>query len=365
MQQIPVAWVNPHTRLILGAGAYIQPEVLAREIELVERLTGRSLRDRLIIDHNAGYHDPEYAAESKQVNRHHLIGATGKGCAEAIVHKIKERNLGYRLFRDTEAAEALAGHFTFDDTRSLLVDVYHDGEKIQLEGTQGELLDFHFGPYPYTTSRQTIAAAWVAEAGLSPALKYEVILVARTHPIRVAGNSGPMPYEISWPMLANSINRKRRAAGLGALVDDTALTRWGRALVRVAQDYSLPLHLSPDGVGWGSMEERTKYRQFLSEGAKEAFKVVGPSTERELRKLFEVTTVTKKLRRIALLDREGLRATVRAESPAFIALTFLNYEFPEGYSTRAEEWIKDLETSVGAKIGLVNVGPQPRDIFAR
>jgi len=61
-----------------------------------------------------------------------------------------------------------------------------------IEGTQGFGLSLlHAADYPYVTSRDTTAAAFVSEAGLSPLDVDDIVLVLRAFPIRVGGNSGP------------------------------------------------------------------------------------------------------------------------------------------------------------------------------
>jgi adenylosuccinate synthase len=56
--------------------------------------------------------------------------------------------------------------------------------------------------YPKTTSRDTNAAAFISEVGLSPLLVSEVVLVFRTFPIRVAGTqAGPLKDEFTWEQL--------------------------------------------------------------------------------------------------------------------------------------------------------------------
>src|SRR5207248_11574743 len=53
--------------------------------------------------------------------------------------------------------------------------------------------------FPRTTSKDTSAAQFVMESGLSPLLVDEIVMVVRTFPIRVAGNqSGDLRNEISW-----------------------------------------------------------------------------------------------------------------------------------------------------------------------
>ena len=77
------------------------------------------------------------------------------------------------------------------------------GKKVLIEGTQGSGLSLYHSPsYPKATSRDTNAASFVSEVGLSPRLISEVVLVLRTYPIRVAGQqAGPLNGEISWEQL--------------------------------------------------------------------------------------------------------------------------------------------------------------------
>jgi adenylosuccinate synthase len=68
-----------------------------------------------------------------------------------------------------------------------------------VEGTQGFGLSLLHGPhYPHVTSRDTTASGFASEVGLPPAMIKHVIMVIRTFPIRVGGDSGPMANEISW-----------------------------------------------------------------------------------------------------------------------------------------------------------------------
>ena len=74
-----------------------------------------------------------------------------------------------------------------------------DDKPILLEGTQGAVLSLHHGYRGKTTSRDTNASNWCADAGISPFAVRDVYGVTRTFPIRVAGNSGPMSgQEITW-----------------------------------------------------------------------------------------------------------------------------------------------------------------------
>jgi adenylosuccinate synthase len=73
-----------------------------------------------------------------------------------------------------------------------------------VEGTQGFGLSLlHSVDYPYVTSRDTTAAAFISEAGLSPLDVDQIVLVLRAFPIRVAGNSGRLPNEIDWETITH------------------------------------------------------------------------------------------------------------------------------------------------------------------
>lgn len=344
--QLPTAVVLPSVRVVLGPGAYLHEDTLHAEAEVA------GCADRLYIDYNCGVHLDDYAAESKADGRTLRIGATGKGCAEAIIHKIADRGRGTSLlFRDLHHSRY--AHLAQHDTAALLNDAYDRGEPILLEGTQGSLLDFHCGPYPFVTSRQTTAAAWVTEAGLSPALSYEVVLVVRTYPIRVAGNSGPMPNEIDWPTLARRINVRLTDHGREPLVCEDAITDYELALKKLAADWRYQGRSDVEIALYGSTE--------VLGGLPE-------SAQQELAKLFETTTVTKRLRRIAEIDVEQLRLTVRKERPAYIALTFLNYIFPELAGARelhaeAIAYLEDLQQRIGCWIRYTSVGPSSDDLL--
>jgi adenylosuccinate synthase len=74
---------------------------------------------------------------------------------------------------------------------------------VVVEGTQGFGLSLLQGGYwPKATSRDTTAAGFLAEAGLSPRDVDDVTMVIRCHPIRVAGDSGPLTGETAWESIA-------------------------------------------------------------------------------------------------------------------------------------------------------------------
>jgi len=106
------------------------------------------------------------------------------------------------------------------------------------------------GPhYPNVTSRDTTASGFAMEVGLSPRQVDDIIMVVRTFPIRVGGNSGKLEDEISWDEI-------RRLSGAPEVqVEFTSVTRTVRrvgrfnlAAVMTACRYNRPTTLALMGL---------------------------------------------------------------------------------------------------------------------
>ena len=368
LQQLPVGFVRPDTTLVLGAGALIDPEILDREVALLSEVTGSDIKARLLIDRRAGLHVRAHQERSKASGRHHAIGATGKGCSEALIDRIRNRGTeAALLFGDSPYAR----DYETCDTERYLNHRWDEGARILLEGTQGQLLDLYLGPYPYTTHKQTGPAQWMLEAGLSPSLPNRVISVVRTFPIRVAGNSGPLPMETTWPHLAHAINARRESFGhLGPIVADWAIREFESAVKNVAEEFLMPTYSNGlDQHLWTPLE-RKEYAVALSELNKKALSTLSDRVIGELRKLFEMTTVTKKLRRVANLSHHDLMDSCRQARPSALAITFMNYVFPEFWFERPNvlsdemyTYIRDIEAATRVPVRFVSFGPADEHVI--
>lgn len=207
-QVIPVGWTNPNAILIIGRGMYVDLEQLEKELQDILFYDPTIIR-RLKIDANAGildrvFHDMEGGVDGEM---HQRIGSTGEGVGSARIHRIHRDPETFRLAASVERGECRGSGWDFcdlvyHDTIGLMHDLRYGG--ILLEGTQGSALSMVHGPWPYVTSHDTNAAQLAADAGLPPHWVTDVLLVARTFPIRVAGNSGPMTNELTWEQVSRS-----------------------------------------------------------------------------------------------------------------------------------------------------------------
>jgi adenylosuccinate synthase len=189
LRQIPVGAVWSTGPVVLAAGSEIDLEVLEQELTELDD-AGYSISTRIHIDPQSTVIDDVHKASELGLVK--AVGSTGKGIGAARAD---------RLMRTATIFEQL-GIDQSDSTSELLTGWLIKGGNVIVEGTQGYGLGLHAGHYPQCTSSDCRAIDMLAMAGISPwhpaVTEFEVVVVARAFPIRVAGNSGPMKGETSW-----------------------------------------------------------------------------------------------------------------------------------------------------------------------
>lgn len=209
-QVVPCGWINPDATLILGRGMVIDVEILRKELLAIAQVDP-TIYGRLKIDVGAMVLDCGHHQEEGGVNGelHQRIGSTGEGVGAARVARMKRDPLGITpigRYADLDDYSWLCP-MLYENTPKLILERCQDGLSTLLEGTQGSGLSLIHGPWPYVTSADTNAAQLCADAGISPLLVDQIMLVIRTYPIRVAGNSGPLFAELSWADLSKRIGK--------------------------------------------------------------------------------------------------------------------------------------------------------------
>ena len=290
LRQLPTGYVRPETRLLVPAGALIDLDVLKSELDSLQ-IEPR----RVGIDRNAMVIEQSDRERESSLQLKSRISSTLCGVGSAVAR---------RALRGADVK--LAGQVARDVTwlAQLITDVSEEanraldcGKKVLVEGTQGFGLSlYHTGSYPKATSRDTTAAAFLSEVGLSPMLVTNLVLVLRTFPIRVAGEqAGPLKDEITWEIL-----QKESGA---------------------------------------------------------------PNPIREM------TTVSKKLRRVGRFDWELAKHAVRVNRPSKIAVNgldlidYLNREIHsvDRLTAQASEFLLRVERELGASVGYWGTGPRIED----
>jgi adenylosuccinate synthase len=209
LRQLPSGVVANECRLFLAPGMLLDLDVLWQEI-----WDTNVSAERLRVDRNAAVISAADRQEESRIQLGARLGSTLTGTGVATARKV---------LRDPDVKLASAvprlGPYLADVSYELNDLLDHDARVI-VEGTQGFGLSLHHSSaYPYVTSRDTTAAAFLSEAGLSPLQVDEIVLVLRTFPIRVAGNSGPLAAELSWEEVA------KRAGYPNSIAEYTTVTR--------------------------------------------------------------------------------------------------------------------------------------------
>jgi adenylosuccinate synthase len=186
IRMIPTGFPNKSSKLAIGAGVLVDPEVLLKEIEMLDKF---DIKNRLIVDKNCGIIEEKHKEMDK--SNSHLskeIGSTGTGCGPANVDRAM-RTL--KLAKDVEVLKPFLG-----DVSNAVNDALDNNENVLIEGTQGTLLSLYYGSYPYVTSKDTTASSFAADVGIGPTKVDEVVVVFKSYPTRVG--EGPFPTEMSF-----------------------------------------------------------------------------------------------------------------------------------------------------------------------
>jgi len=231
LHHVPSGILNSGTICLLGNGMVINPLVLIKELEELEkrgikttnlRISGKA---HLIMAYHQALDD-----ENEKSLGDKKIGTTGRGIGPAYADKVLRRGIragdmispdrfqaclsevlplqnrilreiyghpGYDLIELTDlyrpALERLGPLVT--DVALLLSEQLTGGKKVLFEGAQGALLDIDHGTYPYVTSSSTVAAAAASGTGLGPHHLKNVLGVVKAYATRVG--EGPFPSEDS------------------------------------------------------------------------------------------------------------------------------------------------------------------------
>lgn len=226
---VPSGILYPGKTCIIGNGVVVDPQVLLRELEGLQKrgidTSGLRLSSRahVILPYHTGLDEVE--EERRGSGR---LGTTKRGIGPAYVDKaarigirvcdlldpeefreklaynLKEKNKiftkvygrpGYSLEDILEEYTVYAEKLRplVADTGRLINQALKEGKRVLFEGAQGTLLDLDQGTYPYVTSSYPVAGGACVGAGVGPTAIDSVIGVVKAYTTRVG--EGPFPSE--------------------------------------------------------------------------------------------------------------------------------------------------------------------------
>lgn len=328
-QQLPTSLVNPNTSLIIGPGSAITPDILFDEMIKYSKDIGSR---KIIINPRAVVIKQKHRDTEEKILR---SGSTFKGCGASQADKVMRQaelfgdfwerfkcgntsanELGSYKIYARKTVEYLEEHITVMDTMMYVNDAIDNGKYVIVEGSQGCDLDINYGlPYPNTTSRQCHAGQLVADCGISPKLVDEIVMIMRPYPIRISN--------------ATNLTNKD-----------------GSTLVASSGGYD-----GSEEITWDIVRERCGAPADIEFG--------------------EMTTVTKKTRRVFEMNWERLKYVTKLNRPTMIALNFVQYidwnalgckkyaDLPQ----KVKDFIAKVEDETGVPVKLIGTGAGNDDII--
>jgi adenylosuccinate synthase len=269
-KMLPVAALDPDTRLLLNPGSVIDIYRLLEEVET------HKAQKRLMIHPHAAVVLEIHKTKERESLKH--ISSTQQGTAASMVGKMM-RTPGATLTvlaKDCRELKEWIG-----DTTAYLRTFLAGGALCLAEGAQGFDLSINHGHlWPYCTSRDVTPSQILNDAGVPPQLIGDVYGCIRAFPIRVG---------------------HQMEKGPGIVQDPKGM--YGKDDVMVKVGDSGPFYADQSEIKWEDLERMSDSK--LS--------------------LVERTTVTNKIRRVFTFSETQFKKALRVCAPTHVFLNFINH----------------------------------------
>lgn len=283
---------------------------------LLEEIHECNLHDKIMIHERAGVITQahrEMESTADQGTKH--IASTMQGCGSFLADKVMRRK-DLKLARDyPQLADYMATKVLKTDSIPMaLISLLASGQTILHEGSQGFSLDISHGShYPQCTSRSTTAVQNLADMGLPAQSMGDVYLVIRPYPIRV-----------------------------GNVVENGQVV-----------GHSGGVYPGQQEISWDEVAKNAGAPPEVMKG--------------------ELTTVTKRLRRVFTFSDQQLKDAVVVNGATQIALNFANYIDWSCFgindfgllSPKINMFINRIEEIAQIPVTIVGTGPQNNHVCFR
>ncbi len=177
LRMVPCGFVYDKARLLIGAGVFVNPDVLLKELDML------GCHGRFGVDFRAGLITKEHIDRDSASENSKKIGTTKTGCGPAVSDRVN------RVGKTVSESPELKRYLT-----DVAKEVNAESD-VLIEGTQAFMLSNLYGTYPFVTSKDVSASTIAADVGLGPTRIDEVVMVVKAYTTRVG--SGPLRGEIS------------------------------------------------------------------------------------------------------------------------------------------------------------------------
>lgn len=183
LRQIPTAATTGFKgKIVYGAGSLVHIPTLLEEMEML----GVS-ESQILIDTQTGILTEENIQSQRSDPRYETLGSTMTGTGHAAAQRALRK---LPIARDFPELAAMIGNVPAFLREQLVA-----GKNVMIEGHQSSGLSNFHGDYPYTSHRDSTAAALLSELGVGPRYPLRIILVIKVFPTR--NHSGRLPNEMT------------------------------------------------------------------------------------------------------------------------------------------------------------------------
>lgn len=207
LRMIPSGFISETSRLLIGPGVLVNPQVLLEEVNLTQT------RNRVGVDNQCAIIEQKHI-EAEKASGHltQKVGTTKSGVGPCNAD---------RALRVVKVARDIP------ELKDLLADVAGEvhaalkrNARVLVEGTQGTFLSVYHGTYPYCTTKDVCASAICSDVGVGPTVVDDVVVVFKAYVTRVGGGSDTLEGVLSeeeakkrgWQEYGTVTGRPRRAA---------------------------------------------------------------------------------------------------------------------------------------------------------
>jgi adenylosuccinate synthase len=204
LRMVPCGFTNHETRLLIGPGVIVNPEIVLKEIAEI------GIEDRFGLDPQCAIIEPKHIEEDRKGHLKDKIGTTGTGTGPCNADR------ALRVAKVARDIPELKKYIA--DVPTELNEALDAGESVLIEGTQGTYISLYHGTYPYVTSNDVCASATCSDVGIGPTRVDEVVLVCKAYVTRVGAGylEGELSHEEAkkrgWDEYGTVTGRQRRAA---------------------------------------------------------------------------------------------------------------------------------------------------------
>ncbi len=180
LRMLPSAIASPQTKLMIGPGVLVDPNVLLDEIRRY------GVKPRVTVDRGCTLIEKKHISADQSEHLRGKIGTTGTGTGPANSERILRTA---KTAADHPELDGMVGNVSDEINKYL-----EEGANVLVEGTQGTFLSLYHGTYPFVTSKDVTASAICSDVGIGPRRVDEVLVVFKAFTTRVG--EGPLEGEL-------------------------------------------------------------------------------------------------------------------------------------------------------------------------